>query len=213
MKNRYINNYLLCVFLLILLSDSIALGWPPTIYNLGPNIPDLAVHHLYTNGLDLGAAGIEAFIEPVYPDSADGVNIWNVVVTNTGSVAWDDFHLWIKAKVPLAALGIGFTSIVWPPPQAVSGFGAPPAIIFFNVSGLVKAGEDLYKEADLPASKTSQVVPPGGTLGLSITVGCVDVTPIGGNYHIGLQATPVPEPATALLLAFGGLALLRRRKA
>jgi len=94
------------------------------------------------------------------------------------------------------------------PDMGADEFGSPMGDI--NYDGLVDGGDytiwaDHYGQSDVGFS--------GGDLNGDGVVNGGDYTLWADNYNFGVAgASPVPEPATAVMLALGAAALLRRRR-
>ena len=73
-----------------------------------------------------------------------------------------------------------------------------------------------WRNSENPAKDTLDFfAPPGGALAFCqwVTIGFQVTVPAGARFNLDQHPTWVPEPATLLLLSFGGLTLLRKRRA
>lgn len=108
------------------------------------------------------------------------------------------------------AVGRNF-AIYWFPGATFSGVESNPQTIENEVGGMQNATVDVIP-AGAEYFNTGMVIPPDGSDISSI--GGASVTTLAGNIADTsfTAVTLIPEPSTALLGAFGALALLRRRR-
>jgi hypothetical protein len=140
-----------------------------------------------------------------HTDAAPFKGVVDVTVTNTGTVAWADFHFEIF-EVP----GWGSVENVDFVTEIIGLDDYRPrkddALVNFVVDNdAVGATLDLYFAGDL--------VLPGETVNFKVyTDNTTDSVPLFGLI---IYPTPIPEPATMALVGLGALALLawRKRKA
>ena len=121
----------------------------------------------------------------------------NITVTNTGTEAWGDFHFEIYEVVGFGTVeNVDF--IVDIPNQPVS-----------SQSGLTWTVDNVAVGATLDLFFYSDPVLPNETATFNVYTD--NTTDQLSFFGLMVHPTPVPEPATIILLSLGGL-LLRRRK-
>jgi hypothetical protein len=137
----------------------------------------------------------EGLIDWSYKGLAD------VTVTNTGDEAWGDFHF--EFYDPLGGQDISNLSFF-----DTAGGGVDPTS---TQSGLTWTINNTVVGATIDLFFYSDPVLPSGTANFTVyTDNTTDTLPWFGMQ---IYATPVPEPATIALLALGGIALMRKRRA
>lgn len=122
----------------------------------------------------------------------------NLTVTNTGTEPWGDFHF--EFFDPIGGQDISNLSFVVDPPFEPTSSQVPLSWLVDNAA--VGATLDLFFYSDpvLPSETATFAV---------YTDNTVDQLPFFG---LMLYPTPVPEPASALLLGFGLCLLMKRSK-
>jgi len=119
-----------------------------------------------------------------------------VNVTNTGTEAWGDFHFEIYD--PMGTQDISNVHFLVDPPYEPTSTQSPLTWVVDNES--VGAKLDLYYYSD--------PVYPGQSASFSVYTSNQDMLSFFG---VMLYPTPIPEPATLLLLGLGAAVVIRRR--
>ncbi len=140
----------------------------------------------------------DAFVPQEYiHEDADPFKGWiNVTVTNTGSEPWGDFHFGIFD--PIGGQNISNVHFLDEPPYEPYSSQNPLTWLIDNE--VVGATIDLFYYAD--------PVMPGETADFHVYTDNPDQLSFFG---VLLYPTPVPEPASLALLAFGAAMLIRRK--
>jgi hypothetical protein len=143
------------------------------------------------NGTGVGEAQTS-----VHEDADPWAGWVTVNVSNTGSEAWGDFHFEIYD--PIGGQNISNVDFLVDPPYEPTSTQSPLTWVVDNVS--VGAKIDLYYYSD-------PVYP-----GESATFAVYNVNPDNVSFFgVMFYPTPIPEPATLLLLGLGAAVAIRRR--
>ncbi len=145
---------------------------------------------------DISGTGIAVAQQVSHPDEDPWAGWVNLTVTNTGSEAWGDFHFEIYDPIG----GQNIANVEWQ-----DGAGYEP---YSTQSGLVWQIDNTSIGAKIDLEFYGDAVMPGETAEFHV----YNVNPdMLSFFGVMLYPTPVPEPATALLLGLGVLVLRRSR--
>lgn len=146
-------------------------------------IADFGEHHLFTNGLDLAGAGVEATLDPQQSD------VWTVKLKNTGNRNWLGFYVGFQCNAMINGLTMRIERVT-----AEAGFGAPPAIRFdrYRVGPPKTQATNPPLRAYLEPPKATAPVKPGEVVELRIEVRNAGAV-LGQVYHLGVRPLAAAE--------------------